>query len=194
MPPSDVLNVNPLELQDLSETSALSEDGYRYKTVRKLRKYRHRRDVSEIPTAEYLPPLDVVEIAPLADDGYHYKTVRKLKYRHRRDVNEIPIPFPSNFNFAANFPEEAGVVPVDESGYKYRTVRRLRHRKRRAAIDLPTGEYLPQDEEAAAPEVSSMSEEATASHKLDDDGYRYKTVRKLKYRNRRDVAEDLERE
>ncbi|KAL5273174.1 hypothetical protein ACFFRR_000125 [Megaselia abdita] len=301
LPPSDVLNVNPLELQDLSETSALSEDGYRYKTVRKLRKYRHRRDVSELPTAEYLPPLDAVpsevsevavesapladdgyryktirklkyrhrrdvnelpaeylppveetqpsevavesapladdgyryktvrklkyrhrrdvnelsaeylppveetqasevaesaaiESAPLADDGYRYKTIRKLKYRHRRDVSDIPIPFPSNFDFAANFPEEAGVVPVDESGYKYRTVRRLRVRKRRAAIDLPTGEYLPPVEETAIPEASTVLEEAPASHNLSDDGYRYKTVRKLKYRHRRDVSDIPEAE
>lgn len=245
LPPNEVLNVNPIDLQDLSESSALSEDGYRYKTVRKLRKYRHRRDVSELPTAEYLPPLDAVpsevseviesapladdgyryktvrklkyrhrrdvdelpveylppveeaqasdvseSTAPLADDGYRYKTVRKLKYRHRRDVSEIPIPFPSNFDFAANYPEEAGVVPVDETGYKYKTVKRLRIRKRRQAIDLPTGEYLPPAEEAAASEaVETVQEEAPAAHKLTEDGYRYKTIRKLKYRHRRDVSE-----
>lgn len=182
--------MNPLELQDLSETAALSDDGYRYKTVRKLRKYRHRRDVSELPT-EYLPPLDdiiapeVVESAPLADDGYRYKTVRKLKLRHRRDVSGIPVPFPSNFDFAANYPEEAGAIPVDESGYKYKTVRRFRVRKRRAAIDIPTGEYLPPTEEEF---VSVLPEEVPASHTLADDGYRYKTIRKVKYRNRRDVA------
>lgn len=190
LPPSDVLNVNPLELQDLSDTVALSDDGYRYKTVRKF-KYRHRRDVSELPSAEYLPPADeyippAEESAPLADDGYRYKTVRK--YRHRRDANNIPIPFPSNFDFAAHYPEEAGVTPTD--GYKYRTIKRFFIRKRRAAIDLPTGEYLPPAEEAY-PEASTVEEEAPA-HELAADGYHYKTVRKLKYRNRRDVDEALE--
>lgn len=124
-----MLNVNPLELQDLSDTVALS------------------------------------------DDGYRYKTVRKLKYRHRRDVNNIPIPFPSDFDFAANYPEEAGVSPSSSDGYKYKTIKRFRIRKRRAAIDLPTGDYLPPAEEETIP-----------AHELADDGYHYKTVRTLKYR------------
>jgi len=38
------------------DPAALGEDGYRYKTVRRL-KLRHRRDVSEIAN-EYLPPTE----------------------------------------------------------------------------------------------------------------------------------------
>lgn len=105
-----------------SNSAALTDDGYRYKTVRKLRKYRHRRDVSQEylpPSEEYLPPLK--EAAPLADDGYRYKTVRKLKkYRHRRDVSELPS--------AEYLPpaEEAEGTEVGKNGYKYKTVRKLR--------------------------------------------------------------------
>lgn len=143
-----------------------------------------------VPATEYLPPTDVLnvnplelqslrEIATLSKDGYHYKIVEKLKYRNRRDVSNIPIPFPSNFDFAASYPEEAGIVSND--GYKYRAVRRYRLRKRRAAIDLPTGEYLPAEE---------IAKETAPAHTLDDDGYHYKTVRKLKYRYSRRINGD----
>lgn len=124
----------------------MADDGYRYKTVRKLkfRSHRHRRDVSdiELPSKDYLPPVDV-ELAPdlktiLGDDGYRYKTVRRLKYRrHRREA-----------------------VADDES--------------------TPANEYLPTAEESAAAEDSAEVKSA----ELADDGYRYKTVRRIRYRAR----------
>ncbi|MHC5848266.1 hypothetical protein ACYT7O_10880, partial [Streptococcus pyogenes] len=62
---------------------------------------------SELPSAQYLPPVEEssaasvaveVESAPaasqdsavLADDGYRYKTVKRYRLRHRRDVSELP--------------------------------------------------------------------------------------------------------
>ncbi|KAL5273172.1 hypothetical protein ACFFRR_000123 [Megaselia abdita] len=113
------------------DASVLADDGYRYKTVRKLKKYRHRRDVSELPSAEYLPPTaeylpPVQESAPLADDGYRYKTVRKLKkYRHRRDVSELPSAeyLPPTAEYLPPVQESA---PLADDGYRYKTVRRLR--------------------------------------------------------------------
>ncbi|XP_065361794.1 titin-like [Calliphora vicina] len=175
LPPTEVAQevvsvVEPVveEVAVPEEKTELAEDGYRYKTVRRL-KYRHRRDVNELPVNEYLPPTEVaqeavavaqpeevavVETAPeekteLAEDGYRYKTVRRLKYRHRRDVNE-----------------------------------------------LPANEYLPPTEVAqeavavAQPEEVAVVETAPEEKtELAEDGYRYKTVRRLKYRHRRDVNE-----
>ncbi|XP_055856172.1 uncharacterized protein LOC129919338 [Episyrphus balteatus] len=167
-----------------SAETKLAEDGYRYKTIRKL-KYRHRRDVS----SEYLPPLSepIVEYLPpvadtkVADDGYRYKTVRKLKYRarHRRDVSELPsneyLP-PVEDAVAVAAAPEVKSAELAKDGYRYKTVRKLkyRNRHRREAAN----EYLP-----PAAEAEEVEEAEPKSADLAEDGYRYKTVRRLKYRH-----------
>ncbi|KAH8342440.1 hypothetical protein KR059_007854, partial [Drosophila kikkawai] len=202
-------------LGELAQDSApVGEDGYRYKTVRRL-KLRHRRDVSEIAN-EYLPPTEEVvadapiEEAPveeafqdsavLAADGYQYKTVRRLKYRQRRDVSEIANEYlPPSEEVATEAPVEE--APVEEAsqdsavlaadGYQYKTVRRLKYRQRRDVSEI-ANEYLPPTEEvvADAPVEEAPVEEASQdSAVLAADGYQYKTVRRLKYRQRRDVSE-----
>ncbi|XP_030246887.1 uncharacterized protein LOC108650536 [Drosophila navojoa] len=167
------------------DQGALTDEGYRYKTVRRL-KYRHRRDVSELPSAEYLPPVaevaqDIsiaapIESAPLADDGYRYKTVRRLKYRHRRDVSELPSAeyLPPVAEVAQDISIAAPIesAPLADDGYRYKT--------------LPSAEYLPPVAEVAQ-DISIAAPIESAP--LADDGYRYKTVRRLKYRKRRDVSE-----
>ncbi|KAH8349598.1 hypothetical protein KR084_002336, partial [Drosophila pseudotakahashii] len=198
------------------DPAALGDDGYRYKTVRRL-KLRHRRDVSEIAN-DYLPPSEEVvseeapiEEAPveeasqdsavLAADGYQYKTVRRLKYRQRRDVSEIANEYlpPTEEVVAEEAPVEE--APVEEAsqdsavlaadGYQYKTVRRLKYRQRRDVSEI-ANEYLPPTEEvvADAPVEEVPVEEASQdSAVLSADGYKYKTVRRLKYRQRRDVSE-----
>ncbi|XP_017863956.1 PREDICTED: uncharacterized protein LOC108614371 [Drosophila arizonae] len=119
------------------DQGVLTDDGYRYKTVRRL-KLRHRRDVNELPSAEYLPPVaevaqDIsiaapIESAPLADDGYRYKTVRRLKYRQRRDVSEIVNEYlPPVEQAVIDVPAETPILADD--GYRYKTVRRLKLRR-----------------------------------------------------------------
>ncbi|XP_039963861.1 uncharacterized protein LOC120776870 [Bactrocera tryoni] len=189
------------------ESAALADDGYRYKTIRR-RKYRHRRDVSELPSNEYLPPVAAAqepvvfeapqESAVLSDDGYRYKTVRRLKYRHRRDVNELPsneyLPPVASAPVAVvepqivDIPQESAVLADD--GYRYKTVRRRKYRHRRDVSELPSNEYLPPV--ASAPLAVAEAQVFVAPQEsavLADDGYRYKTVRRLKYRHRRDVSE-----
>ncbi|XP_023159373.1 uncharacterized protein LOC101449339 [Ceratitis capitata] len=179
------------------DQTILTDDGYRYKAVHRL-KFRHRRDVNELPENEYLPPAEevqesaVVEVTEpaaeveteLADDGYRYKTVRRLKYRKRRDVNELPqneyLP-PTEEAHESALAEEGTELAAD--GYRYKTVRRLKYRKRRDVNELPQNEYLPPTEEAQESVVADEGTEVGA------DGYRYKTVRRLKYRKRRDVNE-----
>ncbi|KMY97686.1 uncharacterized protein Dsimw501_GD13226 [Drosophila simulans] len=217
-PTEEVVADAPVEevpVEEASQDSAvLAADGYKYKTVRRL-KYRQRRDVSEIAN-EYLPPTEeVVADAPveevpveeasqdsavLAADGYQYKTVRRLKYRQRRDVSEIANEYlPPTEEVVADAPVEE--VPVEEAsqdsavlaadGYKYKTVRRLKYRQRRDVSEI-ANEYLPPTEDAAteAPIEEAPVEEASQdSAVLAADGYQYKTVRRLKYRQRRDVSE-----
>ncbi|SPP77552.1 Hypothetical predicted protein [Drosophila guanche] len=220
LPPSEeVVTEAPLEeapVEEASQDSAvLAADGYQYKTVRRL-KYRQRRDVSEIAN-EYLPPSEevateaAIEEAPveeasqdsavLAADGYQYKTVRRLKYRQRRDVSEIANDYlpPSEEVVADEAPVEE--VPVEEAsqdsavladdGYQYKTVRRLKYRQRRDVSEI-ANEYLPPSEEVvteAAIEEAPVEEASQDSAVLAADGYQYKTVRRLKYRQRRDVSE-----
>ncbi|EDW40300.1 GL24976 [Drosophila persimilis] len=186
-----------------AEAAKLSEDGYRYKTVRRL-KLRHRREVpnqeylppvDNAPSQEYLPPVDAAAIGDtkVADDGYRYKTVRKLKFRarHRRDVSEIAEP--SNEYLP---PVEVSLAPelktvLGDDGYRYKTVRRLKLRRHRrevavaaeeaSAESAPNGEYLP-PAEAAAPVEAEPKAAAEEGTELAKDGYRYKTVRRIRYR------------
>ncbi|XP_017472724.1 PREDICTED: uncharacterized protein LOC108363764 [Rhagoletis zephyria] len=210
LPPAETVAFEQVAVEP-QEAAVLADDGYRYKTVRRL-KYRHRRDVNELVSNEYLPPaasapvavaeqqvfVEPQESAVLADDGYRYKAVRRLKYRHRRDVNELPsneyLPPAASAPVAVveqqvyAAPQESAVLADD--GYRYKAVRRLKYRPRRDVNELPSNDYLPP---AASAPVAVAEEQVyfapQESAVLADDGYRYKAVRRLKYRPRRDVNE-----
>ncbi|KAL5291944.1 hypothetical protein ACFFRR_010990 [Megaselia abdita] len=200
LPPTEEEAVAETVEEPAQDSAVLADDGYQYKTVRRL-KYRQRRDVSEIAAPEYLPPTEeaVVETveepaqdsAVLADDGYQYKTVRRLKYRQRRDVSEIAAPeyLPPTEEAVAETVEEPAQdsAVLADDGYQYKTVRRLKYRQRRDVSEIAAPEYLPPTEEEAVAET--VEEPAQDSAVLADDGYQYKTVRRLKYRQRRDVSE-----
>ncbi|XP_055915657.1 uncharacterized protein LOC129948576 [Eupeodes corollae] len=129
------------EVAPAPESAVLTDNGYRYRTVKRYR-LRRRRDVNEIAN-EYLPPVEesvevaapVVEVAPapesavLADDGYRYRTVKRYRLRRRRDVNEIANDYlpPVEDQEAVEAPESAVLA---DDGYRYKTVRRLRYRYR----------------------------------------------------------------
>ncbi|XP_061398717.1 probable antibacterial peptide polyprotein, partial [Musca vetustissima] len=208
---SDITDVSTSEPIENAETTILNDEGYKYKTVRRL-KYRQRRDVSEIAN-EYLPPSDETvteddaevkseeepqESAVLGADGYEYKTVRRLKYRQRRDVSEIANEYlpPSDETVteavaevkSEEDPQDSAVLGAD--GYEYKTVRRLKYRHRRDVSEI-ANEYLPPSEEAVTETLAEVKseEEPQDSAVLGADGYEYKTVRRLKYRQRRDVSE-----
>ncbi|XP_030372385.1 uncharacterized protein LOC115622556 [Scaptodrosophila lebanonensis] len=194
LPPVD----NNIEATELVESPVeLADDGYRYKTVRRLR-LRHRRDVSELPSSEYLPPIEqaseqviVEEAAPetvVGADGYRYKTVRRRVIRRRRDVSELaneylPPVEEATQDVAVEVPAESAALADD--GYRYRTVRRRVIRRRRDVSEL-ANEYLPPVEEATQDVAVEVPAESAA---LADDGYRYRTVRRRVIRRRRDVNE-----
>ncbi|KAH8302164.1 hypothetical protein KR044_003400, partial [Drosophila immigrans] len=199
IPPLDEVGIDAASADIAQDSAAVGEDGYRYKTVRRL-KYRQRRDVSEIAN-DYLPPAEEAttevtaeepaqDSAVLADDGYQYKTVRRLKYRQRRDVSEIANDYlPPSEEVATEAPVEEVAqdsAVLAEDGYQYKTVRRLKYRQRRDVSEI-VNDYLPPSEEVAT--EAPVEEVAQDSAVLAEDGYKYKTVRRLKYRQRRDVSE-----
>ncbi|XP_073841263.1 uncharacterized protein [Musca autumnalis] len=206
---SEIADVSGSEPIENAEATILNDEGYKYKTVRRL-KYRQRRDVSEIAN-EYLPPAEETVTEAIADvkseeepqesavlgaDGYEYKTVRRLKYRKRRDVSEIANEYlpPAEETVtetaaevkSAEEPQDSAVLGAD--GYEYKTVRRLKYRQRRDVSEI-VNEYLPPAEEEVTEAVVKSEEEAQDSAVLGADGYEYKTVRRLKYRKRRDVSD-----
>ncbi|XP_032310721.1 fibrous sheath CABYR-binding protein isoform X2 [Drosophila ananassae] len=191
----------------------LADDGYRYKTHKRVVVRRHRRDVNELPSTEYLPSvaapsneyLAPVEAAPetiLADDGYRYKTHKRVVVRrHRRDVNELSSEYLPPFQAAAPsneyLPPSEEVVAAPETiladdGYRYKTHKRVVVRRHRRDVNELSSEYLPPFQ-AAAPsnEYLPPSEEVVAAPEtiLADDGYRYKTHKRVVVRrHRRDVS------
>ncbi|XP_058983394.1 uncharacterized protein LOC131804473 [Musca domestica] len=216
----------PVAVQEPEPAHELADDGYRYKTHRRVVYRRNRRDVSHLPSNEYLPPVQqeaapVYEPAPveqvsvvaqeaapaheLADDGYRYKTHRRVVYRrNRRDVSHLPsneylppqqeaapVAAPTNEYLP---PVQADAEPAHEvaaDGYRYKTHRRVVYRRNRRDVShLPSNEYLPPVQQEAAPvyepapveQVSVVAQEAAPAHELADDGYRYKTHRRVVYR------------
>ena len=190
------------------QQTVLADDGYRYKTVRRNRQ-RKRRDVSELtqylpptqeaafevaaPSNEYLAPVVEEQQTVLADDGYRYKTVRRNRQRKRRDVSELnqylpptqevafEVAAPSN-EYLAPAVEEQQTVLADD-GYRYKTVRRHRQRRRRDVSELT--QYLPPTQEISFEVAAPSNEYLTPVVEqqqtiLANDGYRYKTVKKLK--------------
>ncbi|XP_055384407.1 uncharacterized protein LOC129614046 [Condylostylus longicornis] len=188
----------------------LASDGYRYKAVKRYR-FRHRRDVSELNN-EYLPPnqepvaqvvqeaAPAVEVEPaheLAADGYRYKTVKRYRFRHRRDVSELNNEYlPPTQEVSQEYlppvqgaaPEAAPAHELASDGYRYKAVKRYRFRHRRDVSEL-NNEYLPPNQEPVAPVVQEAAPEAEPAHELAADGYRYKTVKRYRFRHRRDVSE-----
>ncbi|XP_055840846.1 uncharacterized protein LOC129908411 [Episyrphus balteatus] len=198
LPPVEEAQFAVAEPQPEIQT-VLADDGYRYKTVKRFR-LRHRRDVNELPSNEYLPPVEEAQFAVaepqpeiqtvLADDGYRYKTVKRFRLRHRRDVNELPsneyLPPVEEAQFAIPEPQPEIQTVLADDGYRYKTVKRFRLRHRRDVNELPSNEYLPPVEEAQFAITEPQPEIQTV---LADDGYRYKTVKRFRLRHRRDVNE-----
>lgn len=149
------------DLQSLGESTFVTEDGYRYKTVKRLC-LRHRRDLNKLSLSEYLPP---TQSAPL--------------------VADIPIIVDAAVDVEQN--QESAVLTDD--GYRYKTVKRFRNRHRRDTNQLPSNEYLSPLQEKTTSIVSvkqavPIAATAKESAVLAKDGYRYKTVKRVVYRRR----------
>ncbi|XP_061390422.1 uncharacterized protein LOC133325715 [Musca vetustissima] len=150
----------------------LADDGYRYKTHRRVVYRRNRRDVSHLPSNEYLPPVQqqsqVIEsVAPVA--------VPTNEYLPPTQQQVVVEPQPAH--------------ELADDGYRYKTHRRVVYRRNRRASP-PSNEYLPpvQEQTQFVEEVAPVQQvvvEPQPAHELADDGYRYKTHRRVVYRRNR---------
>ncbi|BFF98190.1 uncharacterized protein DMAD_06426 [Drosophila madeirensis] len=183
--------------------TVLADDGYRYKTNKRVVIRRHRRDVNELSN-EYLPPVQEA-VAPsneylapavdtvLADDGYRYKTNKRVVIRrHRRDVNELSNEYLPPVQEAVAPSNEYLAPAVDtvlaDDGYRYKTNKRVVIRRHRRDVNELSNEYLPPVQEAVAPSNEYLA--PAVDTVLADDGYRYKTNKRVVIRrHRRDVNE-----
>ncbi|KAH8349829.1 hypothetical protein KR084_007795 [Drosophila pseudotakahashii] len=201
----------PVEAVEAAPAHELADDGYRYKTHKRVVLRRHRRDVNELPSNEYLPPVGApsneylapVEAEPetiLADDGYRYKTHKRVVVRrHRRDVNELSNEYLPPVQAAAPSNEYLPPVEIEaepahelaDDGYRYKTHRRVvLRRHRRDVNELPSNEYLPPVGAPSNEYLAPVEVEAAPAAVLADDGYRYKTNKRVVVRrHRRDVNE-----
>ncbi|XP_036317740.1 uncharacterized protein LOC118732733, partial [Rhagoletis pomonella] len=166
----------PPSADAVDEQTLLANDGYRYKSVHRL-KYRHRRDVNELPQNEYLPATEVAQESEVIEAAEPADEVKPA------EAQVIAVE-------EATEPAAEVKTELADDGYRYKVVRRLKYRKRRDVDELPQNEYLPPAEEGHETAVEEVSEPAAeVKTELADDGYRYKVVRRLKYRKRRDVDE-----
>ncbi|XP_062127762.1 uncharacterized protein LOC133840117 [Drosophila sulfurigaster albostrigata] len=184
----------PVEYAPVEEAAPaheLADDGYRYKTHRRVVIRRHRRDVSHLPSNEYLPPQSA---APSAE----YLPPVQVAAPAPVQVVAAPAPAPAPVEYAAPVEEAAPAHELADDGYRYKTHRRVViRRNRRDVSHLPSNEYLPPVQQEAVPTseylppVSNVVDEYSGVEQgnLANDGYRYKTHRRVVLRrHRRDVS------
>ncbi|XP_044313783.1 uncharacterized protein LOC108040051 isoform X2 [Drosophila rhopaloa] len=160
--------------------TVLADDGYRYKTHKRVVLRRHRRDVSHLPSNEYLPPVQAA-----APSNEYLPPV------------QVAAPAPAPVQIAAPVqlaaPVEVEAEPAHEladDGYRYKTHRRVVYRRHRRDVNELSNEYLPPVQEVAAPSNEYLAPVEAPETVLADDGYRYKTHKRVVVRrHRRDVNE-----
>ncbi|KAH8380045.1 hypothetical protein KR009_008669, partial [Drosophila setifemur] len=164
--------------------TVLADDGYRYKTHKRVVVRRHRRDVSHLPSNEYLPPVQAA--APTNE--------------YLPPVAAAPAPVPVQVAAPIQYAAAPAPAPVEieaepahvlaDDGYRYKTHKRVVIRRHRRDVNELSNEYLPPVQEAAAPSNEYLAPVEAPETVLADDGYRYKTHKRVVIRrHRRDVNE-----
>uniref|UniRef100_A0A1A9W4S6 DUF4794 domain-containing protein n=1 Tax=Glossina brevipalpis TaxID=37001 RepID=A0A1A9W4S6_9MUSC len=165
----------------------LTADGYSYKTQKRLVYRRQRRDASQLVTnQQYLPSDDQLS---LEQDLVNADVVHKAQgQEHATELVKETVD-PVKENPIVNEPKSARHLTA--SGYSHKIPKSLNYRRQRRDVShIPTKEYLPPSNELNPdapvneylPPVESANEEPKPSHQLTDDGYHYKTQRRVVYR------------
>jgi len=140
-----------------------TDDGYRYKTHRRVVYRRHRRDVSHlVPSNEYLPP--VQEAAPVQVPTNEYLPPVQAAPTQVQYSAPVAAPAPTPVQYSAPAPQVQYSAPVEaapahtfstDDGYRYKTHRRVVYRRHRRDVShlVPSNEYLPPVQEAAPVQV-----------------------------------------
>lgn len=213
LPPSiteaTLLNAEPVEAEVQADPAAieadpegtvLGDEGYEYRTVRRLKlRHRNRRDVSHLqparqylpPSKAYLPPAQAVAAAPEApaaappaDDTEEVVSAAEPKVnREYLPPTEAAPPAAEETTEAAPQEEEADVRVVDvptvsgqllQDGYHYQQPAEMPAELREAAR-----EYLPPV--VGGEEVIVEGPADGESAVLTKDGYQYRAVRRYRF-------------
>ncbi|KAL9904428.1 uncharacterized protein ACN2A1_004786 [Glossina fuscipes fuscipes] len=164
----------------------LTADGYSYKTQKRLVYRRQRRDVDQPSDEQYLL-LD--EQLPLDQGIVNSEVVHNThdQVQERDALKENPDPVKENP--VINEPKSAHHPANDE--YNHKIPKSLAyHRQRRDVSHVLSREYLPPSNELSPatppkeylPPTENANEEPQPAHQLTDDGYHYKTQRRVVYR------------
>ena len=191
----------PEVAQTLSETPAseATADGYHYKTQRRVVFRRQRRDVSHLPSNEYLPPAQ--EGTPVVVPSNEY-----LPSLSANPANNYagPVPAYAPINNQASLLEVAYVpgqatLPEVEQAHSHAPVSEVTQVLSQAPVSevsqIHNQAFVPEEDKVhshvSVPEVMLVVNpvEAEPAHELAADGYHYKTHRRVVYRRqRRDVS------
>ncbi|KAH8239422.1 hypothetical protein KR032_004210, partial [Drosophila birchii] len=190
------VQADPAAVEADPEGTVLGDEGYEYRTVRRLKlRHRNRRDVSHLqparqylpPSKAYLPPAQEVQAAPeapAADDTEEVVSAAEPKVnREYLPPTEAAPPAAEETTEAAPQEEEADVRVVDvptvsgqllQDGYHYQQPAEMPAELREAAR-----EYLPPV--AAGEEVIVEGPAGGESAVLTSDGYQYRAVRRYRF-------------
>ncbi|XP_032574281.1 uncharacterized protein LOC6610793 isoform X3 [Drosophila sechellia] len=175
LPPFNAPSNEYLAPAQSAPETVLANDGYRYKTQKRVVTKRHRRDVSHLPSNEYLPPVQAA-----APSNEYLPPVSAPVQVAAPAPAQVQIAAP--VQLAAPAPVVVEAEPAHEladDGYRYKTHRRVVYRRHRRDVNELSNEYLP-PAEYLAPVENTV--EAAPAHVLADDGYRYKTHKRVLYR------------
>ncbi|KAH8305006.1 hypothetical protein KR059_001285, partial [Drosophila kikkawai] len=191
---------DPAAIEADPEGTVLGDEGYEYRTVRRLKlRHRNRRDVSHLqparqylpPSKAYLPPAQEVQAAPEApaaappaDDTEEVVSAAEPKVnREYLPPTEAAPPAAEETTEAAPQEEEADVRVVDvptvsgqllQDGYHYQQPAEMPAELREAAR-----EYLPPV--VGGEEVIVEGPAGGESAVLTSDGYQYRAVRRYRF-------------
>ncbi|KAH8297532.1 hypothetical protein KR054_001870, partial [Drosophila jambulina] len=189
------VQADPAAIEADPEGTVLGDEGYEYRTVRRLKlRHRNRRDVSHLqparqylpPSKAYLPPAQEVQAAPeapAADDTEEVVSAAEPKVnREYLPPTEAATPAAEETTEAAPQEEEADVRVVDvptgqllQDGYHYQQPAEMPAELREAAR-----EYLP-PVVGGGEEVIVEGPAGGESAVLTKDGYQYRAVRRYRF-------------
>ncbi|KAH8364476.1 hypothetical protein KR084_007265, partial [Drosophila pseudotakahashii] len=192
--PEAEVQAEPAALEADPEGTVLGDEGYEYRTVRRLKlRHRNRRDVSHLqPARQYLPPSksylppsqETPAAAPPADDTEEVVSAAaepKVNREYLPPTEAAPVAEETTEAAASEEPADVRVVDVPtvsagqllQDGYHYQQPAEMPAELREAAP-----EYLPP---VGGEEVIVEGPAGGESAVLASDGYQYRAIRRYRF-------------
>ncbi|XP_016999743.2 fibrous sheath CABYR-binding protein [Drosophila takahashii] len=194
-PVEDEIQAEPAALEADPEGTVLGDEGYEYRTVRRLKlRHRNRRDVSHLqparqylpPSKSYLPPSQETPAAapPASDDTEEVVSAAAAEPKVNREylppTEAAPVAEETTEVAAPEEPADVRVVDVPtvsgqllQDGYHYQQPAEMPAELREAAP-----EYLPP---VGGEEVIVEGPAGGESAVLASDGYQYRAIRRYRF-------------